>query len=113
MFRVSGQGFPQSRVQADSMRRNLGFYWLRKLVPSRYAGTRDAGAAYHFIHDLKDRLANRVQLTTDGHKAYLSPVEDAFAPEKRIESSILSGSALSIPGKFFGFLKTYRNPPLL
>lgn len=38
-----------------------------KLVPCWFVGTRDAGAAYHFIHDLADRLANRVQLTTDGH----------------------------------------------
>ena len=41
-------------------------------------GTRDAGAAYHFMHDLAARLANSVQLTTDGHKAYLGAVEDAF-----------------------------------
>lgn len=30
------------------------------------------------MHDLAERLANRVQLTTDGHRAYLSAVEDAF-----------------------------------
>ena len=30
------------------------------------------------MHDLADRLAHRVQLTTDGHRAYLSAVEDAF-----------------------------------
>ncbi|MDR3401762.1 MAG: DDE-type integrase/transposase/recombinase [Chthoniobacter sp.] len=52
-----------------------------KLVPCWFVGTRDAGAAYHFIHDLADRLANRVQLTTDGHKAYLSAVEDAFGAD--------------------------------
>ena len=49
-----------------------------KLVPTWFVGTRDAGAAYHFMHDLAERLAHRVQLTTDGHKAYLSAVEDAF-----------------------------------
>src|SRR6266404_1497103 len=49
-----------------------------KLVPCWYIGNRDAGAAYHFMHDLAGRLANRVQLTTDGHRAYLSAVEDAF-----------------------------------
>ncbi len=49
-----------------------------KLVPTWYIGTRDASAAYHFMHDLAARLASRVQLTTDGHKAYLSAVEDAF-----------------------------------
>ena len=52
-----------------------------KLVPTWFVGTRDASAAYHFIHDLKARLANRVQLTTDGHKAYLNAVEDAFGAE--------------------------------
>ena len=31
--------------------------------------------------DLAGRLANRVQLTTDGHKAYLEAVEDAFGSE--------------------------------
>ncbi len=49
-----------------------------KLVPSFYVGTRDANAAYYFMHDLASRLENRVQLTTDGHKAYLGAVEDAF-----------------------------------
>jgi IS1 family transposase len=49
-----------------------------KLIPCWYIGTRDAGAAYHFIYDLKHRLANRVQLTTDGHGAYLSAIADAF-----------------------------------
>ncbi len=50
-----------------------------KLVPCWYIGNRDASAAYHFMHDLAGgRLANRVQLTTDGHRAYLSAVEDAF-----------------------------------
>ena len=52
-----------------------------KLVPCWFVGTRDGGAAYHFIHDLKERLANRVQLTTDGHKAYLNAVEDAFGAD--------------------------------
>ncbi|MGD0059665.1 MAG: DDE-type integrase/transposase/recombinase [Verrucomicrobiia bacterium] len=52
-----------------------------KLVPCWHVGTRDAGAAYEFIHDLKNRLATRVQLTTDGHKAYLSAIEDAFGSE--------------------------------
>ncbi len=52
-----------------------------KLIPCWFVGQRDAGCAYHFMHDLKDRLANRVQLTTDGHRAYLSAVEDAFGSE--------------------------------
>jgi hypothetical protein len=49
-----------------------------KLIPSWRVGTRDLGTAYDFMHDLADRLANRVQLTTDGHKVYLEAVESAF-----------------------------------
>ncbi len=52
-----------------------------KLVLTWFVGSRDAAAAYHFMHDLKGRLANRVQLTTDGHGAYLYAVKDAFGSE--------------------------------
>ena len=50
-----------------------------KLVPCWHVGKRNAEDAYEFISDLAGRLAKRVQLTTDGHKAYLSAIEDAFA----------------------------------
>jgi len=49
-----------------------------KLVPSWLVGLRDSGYAFEFVNDLKDRLANRVQITTDGHKIYLDAVEGAF-----------------------------------
>ena len=49
-----------------------------KLCISYRVGGRDAKIAYEFIQDLAFRLANRVQLTTDGHRAYLNAVEDAF-----------------------------------
>ncbi|HEV2298198.1 MAG TPA: IS1 family transposase [Candidatus Acidoferrales bacterium] len=49
-----------------------------KLVPCWMIGDRSAGTAYAFIHDLAERLSNRIQLTTDGHKTYLNAVEDAF-----------------------------------
>lgn len=49
-----------------------------KLIAAWAVGGRDAGTAYGFIQDLANRLANRVQLTTDGHRAYLSAVEDAL-----------------------------------
>jgi IS1 family transposase len=52
-----------------------------KLVPCWLVGPRTADAAMEFIHDLKSRLANRVQLTTDGHKPYLTAVESAFGSE--------------------------------
>ena len=47
-----------------------------KLVPCWFVGQRDAGHAFEFIDDLRSRLANRVQLTTDGHRMYLEAGED-------------------------------------
>jgi IS1 family transposase len=49
-----------------------------KLVPSWLVGLRDIGSATELMQDLVSRLSGRVQLTTDGLKAYLSAVEDAF-----------------------------------
>jgi IS1 family transposase len=49
------------------------------LVPSWLVGGRDAGYATEFIADLKSRLACRVQLTTDGNRAYLEAVDYSFA----------------------------------
>ena len=43
-----------------------------KLIVSWLVGGRDAGYATEFMQDLAGRLANRVQLTSDGHRAYLS-----------------------------------------
>jgi IS1 family transposase len=52
-----------------------------KLMPSWYIGARDSAAAQHFIGDLALRLANRVQLTSDGHKAYLDAIEQSFGAD--------------------------------
>jgi IS1 family transposase len=52
-----------------------------KLIVSYLVGGRDAGYAMEFMDDLRSRLANRVQLTTDGHKAYLEAVEGAFGAD--------------------------------
>jgi IS1 family transposase len=49
-----------------------------KLICSFYVGDRGYGAAREFIDDLAERLAGRVQLTSDGHKAYLTAVAGAF-----------------------------------
>jgi IS1 family transposase len=49
-----------------------------KIVPSWLVGSRDVFAAKQFMDDLAGRLANRVQLTSDGHGSYLTAVEDAF-----------------------------------
>jgi IS1 family transposase len=52
-----------------------------KLVVSWTCGRRDADTGYEFMHDLASRLANRVQLTTDGLHAYLVAVDSAFGTE--------------------------------
>ncbi len=49
-----------------------------KLMISWLIGWRDAEWATRFMKDVASRLANRVQLTTDGHNAYLSAVDEAF-----------------------------------
>lgn len=52
-----------------------------KLIVFYMVGGRDSEYAIEFMDDLSARLANRVQLTTDGHKAYLEAVEGAFGTD--------------------------------
>jgi IS1 family transposase len=52
-----------------------------KLVPCWQLGDRNAGTAFAFVNDLAARLRNRIQLTSDGHRAYLDAVENAFGSE--------------------------------
>ena len=63
----AGDAWTWTAIDADS-----------KLIVSYLIGSRDADAAQDFMHDVAARLANRVQLTTDGHTAYLSAVLGAF-----------------------------------
>jgi IS1 family transposase len=65
---------------------NAGDIWLwvaidadTKLVPCWMLGGRDAGVASQFLYDLRQRLANRVQLTSDGHRAYVEAVDYAWS----------------------------------
>jgi len=58
-----------------------------KLIPTWTLGRRDAATAREFIDDLAGRLANRVQLTTDGLKVYIHAVLNAFGTE--IDYSVL------------------------
>ncbi len=52
-----------------------------KLIVSYLVGGRDAEYANAFMADVASRLANRVQITTDDHKAYLEAVEGAFGTD--------------------------------
>ncbi len=88
-----------------------------KIVPCWHVGTRDAEAANVFITNLASRLANRVQLTTDGHKAYLDAVEGAFAWEIDYALLIKLYGGIEVkhahkkysPSKFSGVRKTRIN----
>jgi IS1 family transposase len=65
--RVAGDTWTWTAIDAET-----------KLVPCWMIGQRDAIAARDFMEDLAGRLANRVQLTTDGLKTYLTAVQTAF-----------------------------------
>jgi IS1 family transposase len=51
------------------------------MIVSYFVGDRSGQSAIALMDDLRSRLANRVQLTTDGHKAYLEAVEGAFGAD--------------------------------
>ena len=70
---------------AKAAPRNAGDVWTwtaidsdSKMILSYEVGDRSGATAIEFMDDLRDRLASRVQLTTDGHTAYLEAVEGAF-----------------------------------
>ena len=70
---------------AKSAPENAGDVWTwvaidadSKLVPSWRIGDRTSKTGLAFVDDLAKRLANRVQITSDGHRAYLEAIEGAF-----------------------------------
>jgi len=99
------RGVPAKRVQCDEIwafcyakQRNVaaakaasegaGDIWTwtalcadTKLLISYLVGGRDAEYANSFMRDVAARLANRVQMTTDGHRAYLDAVEETFGAD--------------------------------
>ena len=52
-----------------------------KLICSWWVGKRDWFTAKQFVDDLAGRLANRVQLTTDGYRMYLFAINEAFGED--------------------------------
>jgi IS1 family transposase len=73
-----------------------------KMIVSYFIGGRDGECAMWFIDDLRSRLANRVQLTSDGHKAYLEAVEGAFGGDidYAILHKVYGASPDSAKGKY-------------
>jgi IS1 family transposase len=68
--RIAGDVWTWVAIDADT-----------KLIPCWLLGKRDAGCATEFIQDLAGRLANRIQLTTDGLKVYMNAVLDSFGQD--------------------------------
>jgi IS1 family transposase len=78
----------EKNVPEDERGQGRGDAWtwtgidrVSKLCISYSVGRRDAETAKEFVDDLADRLANRIQLSTDGFKLYLKAVDDAFQGE--------------------------------
>lgn len=69
-----------------------------KLIISYMVGGREAETANFFIDDLRERIDGRMQLTTDGHKAYLDAVAGAFEPGE-VDYAMLVKLYGQAPGK--------------
>ncbi len=82
-----------------------------KLVPSWLVAPRDAGSATELVQDLADRLTSRVQISTDGLKAYVGAVEDAFGGDvdfaqlHKIYAAAPGGEARYSPAECIGCQK--------
>jgi IS1 family transposase len=81
-------GKKQRFVTAQDDKRRVGDQWTfvaldadTKLVPSWLVGKRDLRTASAFMADLSGRLSNRVQLSSDGLKAYIDATERAFGAD--------------------------------
>ena len=72
-----------------------------KLIVSYYVGDRSGESAMTIMDDLRTRLANRVQLTTDGHRAYLEAVEGAFGADIDYAQLVkMYGPTVGAPGRY-------------
>lgn len=72
-----------------------------KLMVAYFVGDRGAESAMILMDDLAARLSNRVQLTTDGHKAYLEAVEGAFGCDVDYAQLVkLYGPTIAAPGRY-------------
>jgi IS1 family transposase len=71
-----------------------------KLIPAWYIGDRDAEAAMFFMDNLAKRLAHKVQLTSDGHNAYLDAVSTAFTEIDYAMLVKIYGATRTAPGRY-------------
>jgi hypothetical protein len=92
---------------AESAPDGAGDVWTRtaidadsKLIVSWHVGDRSQHTGISFMGDLKARLANRVQQTTDGHKAYLKAVSEVdFAADYAMLNKIFATDYAG-PGRY-------------
>jgi IS1 family transposase len=78
-------GMKQKNVPAERAHEDIGDIYTytaidpdSKLCVSFMIGRRTADTTFSFMYDLKGRLANRIQLTTDGYPKYIDAVELTF-----------------------------------
>lgn len=78
-------GAKQRNASTEKKEQGWGDTWTwvticrkTKLIPCWYVGDRSAESAYKLMRNLSPRLAKRVQLSTDGHHAYLVAVQAAW-----------------------------------
>jgi len=94
---ASGETWTWAAIDADT-----------KLIPAWIVGPRDGTTARIFVKDLADRLADRIQLTSDALKAYLNAVERAFrgdvdyAQLVKIYGDISEGQKRYSPAEYIG-----------
>ena len=85
-FVYTKQGnLPKNLPKTKQVPKDAGDVWTwtaicadTKIVPSWAIGDHSSETAIEFMDDLRTRMADCVQLTSDGHKAYLEAVEGAF-----------------------------------
>jgi IS1 family transposase len=72
-----------------------------KLIVSYFVGDRSGDSAIELMDDLRDRITNRVQITTDGHRAYVEAVEGAFGGDVDYAQLVkLYGPTITAPGRY-------------
>jgi IS1 family transposase len=78
-------GAKQKNVTEEKIKQGCGDVWTwtaidadSKLIVSYLVGQRGAEWAYSFMEDVASRIASRVQITTDGNRAYVDAIEGAF-----------------------------------
>jgi IS1 family transposase len=88
---LAGDTWTWTAIEADT-----------KLLISWLVGGRDGEYAMAFMDDLRSRLVNRVQLTSDGHRAYLEAVEGAFGGDVDYAqlAKLYGASAESAKGRY-------------